>query len=538
VVRVAGAGLRGLVVAGMAAVIIGLPASASGAETPRDTGFVIVGSKNSAGFGLVRVFADNDNNGTYETLVDEFVPYATTVGEGVRVGAGDFDGDGNDELVTASSENAPVKIYDLSGSGAPGAFVDSLPGFSQGSYVAAGDLNGDRRDELIVGADPGGEPKVKIFADLNADGVLETTPVNIFNAYPAGFTGGVRVAAANTDEPTDRPIDAELITGPGPNGPGLPVKIWDDTDHDGAVSDNPIDDSFVPYDPGFAGGTYVAAGPLEFVNSDAAEVIVSAASGQNRNVVIRTDADNDGKVSDGPAFDQLPPPYGATFASGVRVAAGDSDHSGFYAEVLTAPGANAGSKPVKIYDDNSDSGPLLSDNPLDDQFISFSGSFGVFVAFAVANSTTYSDTDTPIAIPDNGQTGDPLRATIQVPRSAGIIRDLDVSLSISHTFDADLDLTLKHTLGGTSQSVLLFDDVGSNDDGFRVWLDDQAQRDIGTVLDDPQDLPVTGIFDPEGLATLSIFNGTDASGTWTLTVDDDATPDTGTLLQWSLKITY
>jgi subtilisin-like proprotein convertase family protein len=532
------AGLRALTAVGLAAAAIAVPASASGAETPRDTGFVIVGSKNSAGFGLVRVFADTDNNGTYETLVDEFVPYATTVGEGVRVGAGDFDGDGNDELVTASSENAPVKIYELGGGGEKGALAGSVAGFAQGSYVAAGDLNGDGRDELIVGADPGGEPKVKIFADLDGDGELGTAPVNSFNAYPAGFTGGVRVAAANTDESTFQPTDAELITGPGPNGPGLPVKIWDDTDHDGAVSDNPIDDSFLPYDAGFGGGTYVAAGPIDFAGSVAAEVIVSPASGQNRNVVIRTDTDLDGKVSDNPPFDQLPPPYGATFASGVRVAAGDSDHSAFFAEVITAPGANAGSKPVKIYDDDGDPGSLISDNPLDDQFTAFPGSFGEFVAFAGALSTVYSDTDTPLFIPDDGNPGDPLRAVINVPRSAGVVRDLDVALTISHTNNADLDVTLTHTGGGGTQVFSLFTDVGNNDDGFMVWLSDEAPTDIGTAPDDPQDRPVAGTFTPEGGALLSTFDGVDASGTWTLTVDDDAIGDTGMLLQWSLKITY
>ena len=71
---VAGAGLRAFVVLALGAAVIAVPAAASAAETPGDTGFVIVGSKNSAGFGLVRVFADHDNNGAYETLVDELVP--------------------------------------------------------------------------------------------------------------------------------------------------------------------------------------------------------------------------------------------------------------------------------------------------------------------------------------------------------------------------------------------------------------------------------------------------------------------------------
>ena len=37
---------------------------------------------------------------------------------------------------------------------------------------------------------------------------------------------------------------------------------------------------------------------------------------------------------------------------------------------------------------------------------------------------------------------------------------------------------------------------------------------------------------------IGAFNGTDASGTWTLTVNDDSAGDVGTLNEWSLKITY
>ena len=129
--------------------------------------------------------------------------------------AGDFDGDGNDELVTASDANAPVKVYALESSGAPGAMLDSVPGFSQGTFVAAGDFNGDEVDELVLSADPGGEPKVRIHSDVNLDGDLGELIAG-FNAYPAaGNNGGVRVATANTDN--DANVDDELITGPGPD---------------------------------------------------------------------------------------------------------------------------------------------------------------------------------------------------------------------------------------------------------------------------------------------------------------------------------
>ena len=41
-----------------------------------------------------------------------------------------------------------------------------------------------------------------------------------------------------------------------------------------------------------------------------------------------------------------------------------------------------------------------------------------------------------------------------------------------------------------------------------------------------------------GAAVLSIFDGQDAFGLWRLTVTDDAGSDTGTLMSWSLHVTY
>ena len=110
-------------------------------------------------------------------------------------------------------------------------------------------------------------------------------------------------------------------------------------------------------------------------------MIVSTAAGQGKNVIVRTDADADGLVSDDPPFDQLPPPYG-TSQKGVRVAAGDTDDSGTFTEVITASGGP--SQPVKIFDDNADGGSLLSDNPLDDSFGATTAQTGSFVAFARA----------------------------------------------------------------------------------------------------------------------------------------------------------
>src|SRR5262249_32665214 len=112
-------------------------------------------------------------------------------------------------------------------------------------------------------------------------------------------------------------------------------------------------------------------------------------------------------------------------------------------------------------------------------------------------------------------------SSIFVGAGAGLIRDLDVSLNIAHTHDPDLDVTLTHVPSGIS--VELFTDVPSDlpgADGFVIRRSDQAGVDIGSATG-TAGAAITGLFDPEGAAVLSAFNGIDATGEWRLTIVDD-----------------
>jgi len=203
----------------------------------------------------VRVLADNDNNGTYETVVDDIRPFGGFAG-GVRVATGDFDGDGNDELVAAAGPGGRpvVKIFEFQPDGSVGPLRDSLvayPGtFGGGVFVAAGDIDGDGRDELVTGVGPGGRPRVNIFSDADKDGRLSDDPrLDSFDAFNSHFRGGVRVAVGDIDTGNGPGTGvAELITAAGPRGRPV-VKIWHDgdapgSDGSGAVSDDPLFDSF------------------------------------------------------------------------------------------------------------------------------------------------------------------------------------------------------------------------------------------------------------------------------------------------------
>lgn len=486
----------------------------------------------------VRILADNDRNGTYETQttptgVASFNPFGAFTG-GVRVAFGDFNGDQNgdviDEIAVAAGPGGGphVIIYQLTSGGVPGAILDSFfaygAGFTGGVFIASGDLDGDGRDELITAPDAGGGPHVRIFSDTDGDGLVSDNPTDNLFPYP-GFSGGVRVA---TGDVNNNGRD-ELITAPGPGG-GPEVVVFRDSDRDGQVSDNSVLDRFLAYSPSFTGGVYVASSSngINSAGNGGAEIITGPGAGGGPHVRIFTDSDNDGRVSDNPTFEEINPVYPG-FTGGVRVAAGNTDRSESGVEVLTVPGPGGGAN-LKIFDDNGDSGPFLSDNALDDNRLVFPGNntAGFFVATGEVQTSVFAFAG-PAFIPDSGSGEQSY--SIFVPSSAGIIRDLDVHLSIDHTFNADLIVGL---LAPNGQFLQLFSNVGGNGDGIFVRLSDESGTDIGSL----DDQVISGQFNPEGGASLSVFDGLDASGEWQLRITDTASSDTGILLNWLLEFDH
>jgi len=119
---------------------------------------------------------------------------------------------------------------------------------------------------------------------------------------------------------------------------------------------------------------------------------------------------------------------------------------------------------------------------------------------------------------------------IIVPEFAGKVKKVEVVLFIAHSNNEDLDVTLSH--GG--KTVVLFTDIGGSGEGIFVHLDDDAERDIGSVGSVAID---GGRWRPEGTASLADFNGLDAGGDWVITIDDDTlNGKTGKLHMWALYI--
>jgi subtilisin-like proprotein convertase family protein len=128
----------------------------------------------------------------------------------------------------------------------------------------------------------------------------------------------------------------------------------------------------------------------------------------------------------------------------------------------------------------------------------------------------------PKAIADRANT------TSVVAVTGGTITDVNLTIGqISHTYDADLDIYIKHPDG--TERMLSTDNGGSSNNYVSTVFDDEAATAVTAGA-----APFTGSYRPE--ATLSIFDGKAAAGTWTLRVYDDSRGDTGTLSAWSITV--
>jgi subtilisin-like proprotein convertase family protein len=186
----------------------------------------------------------------------------------------------------------------------------------------------------------------------------------------------------------------------------------------------------------------------------------------------------------------------------------------------------------------------------------------------LAQATTYTTTDSPVAIPDYTGTFNACQ-NIVIPSGAGTIGDLDIRTAITHPWVGDLTIRLQSP-GGAS-TLMLMNRPGRTGSGVGrsanfasatpITFNDAApsgrsaetigEDPVGTVCDtstvvgqtcgpdnyipapDPTDTPIAGLG-----TNLAQFNGLSASGTWTLCVADSFSPDTeGTLESWSMLVT-
>jgi hypothetical protein len=194
-------------------------------------------------------------------------------------------------------------------------------GFTGGVRVAVADVTGDGTPDVIVAPGPGREPEVRIFDATT--GALETT----FQAFESTFQDGVNVAVGSLDG-LGHPA---LVVTPDEGG-GPRVRVFN------AATQTVIVDFFGIDDPAFRGGARAAVGD---VNGDGSEdLLVAAGFGGGPRLALfdgRTigAAKTPGKLI-GDFFVFEP-----TLRNGVYVAAGDLDGDRF-ADVIAGGGPGGG----------------------------------------------------------------------------------------------------------------------------------------------------------------------------------------------------
>jgi hypothetical protein len=188
---------------------------------------------------LVKVF-----DGKTGQLLTSFMADTPEFMGGIRVAAGDVNGDGKADVITGlgAGDLPLVRVFSGADQSLLASFLVGDPNFSGGVFVAAGDVDGSGRAEVIASQDAGGSPLVDVFSL----GKKNRTVVRSFLAEDSSFTGGVRLAVVENGG------QADIVTVDGPGSSPL-VRVFDATTLQAI-------DTFFATDPNFSGGLFVGGG--------------------------------------------------------------------------------------------------------------------------------------------------------------------------------------------------------------------------------------------------------------------------------------
>jgi uncharacterized repeat protein (TIGR01451 family) len=155
------------------------------------------------------------------------------------------------------------------------------------------------------------------------------------------------------------------------------------------------------------------------------------------------------------------------------------------------------------------------------------------------SAITYSNS-TPNAMPDNNCTAAGITTRTFVVPVSYIVDDVDLGLFVTHAYRSDLRVNLISP-AGTNVTVVTWTGNVQSGDNVNDRFDDEAAAALtthnATVTDPltPVPPPYSHSFRPS--SPLSVFDGQNALGTWTMTICDAVGSDLGTFNRADLFIT-
>ena len=257
---------------------------------------------------------------------------------GVRVAAGDINGDGIADQVVGTGPGVPTEVKVLDGS--TGAVLFSVQpfesSFTGGVYVAVGDVNGDGVPDVIITPDEGGGPRARVFSGADFSQLAD-----FFGIDDPNFRGGARAAVADVNGDGI----GDLIVAAGFGG-GPRVAVFDGTTLSSGRPAKLFNDFFA-FEDTLRNGVFVAGGDI---NGDGkADLILGGGPGGGPRVRI---ADGTSLLNGVPFGTANTPPsaeladfFGGDINSrgGIRVAAKDLDGDA-KADIIIGAGSGAGSR--------------------------------------------------------------------------------------------------------------------------------------------------------------------------------------------------
>lgn len=309
--------------------VLAMPPAANGDGLESFVQPIVTGAGKGAN-GQVRVFYSSVG-----APAMDFYPYGISFRGGVRVAAGDVNGDHISDIVTApaSGNNRPLMVFDGETNK---EIYETLPKGKRkgkGLYPAIGDVDGDRKNEIVVGEGP------RLLVLEGSNGKKE----NVFNPFNSR-SGDVHPAVGNVDSDSS---SAEIVA-----ALGARFAVFSGVSGD-------LQGGIMRY-KSYGGGIYPAVGDLEGEARD--ELFIP----QRGRVIV---VDSIGyRIT---TFSPYNTPKGKIFMAAGNVDGDEYDND----ELVVAPGPGS-NKPVIILDQASSSSLLT-------QFYPYGSSFNKGVSVAV-----------------------------------------------------------------------------------------------------------------------------------------------------------